>query len=150
MWSLYVSLAFLVATLFTLYPSHFDLKKNLMVHLTEKEIKHYEHIVEQRRNIYIQGLCLGLLISLGAIFLFPINNTQSKYNMLFVAIAITFIVNYFYYILYPKDSYMIEILDTKEENKAWLEIYKHMQFCYHIGFLFGLAGAGFLHYYAIF
>ena len=103
-----------------------------------------------RRNIYFQGLGLGVVLSLCAIFLIPTLKKAKKMVRFFTAIAITFSVNYFYYILYPKDKYMIEILDTKEENKAWLKIYKTMQFRYHMGFLLGLAAAACIHHCAIF
>ena len=65
MWALYVSLAFLVATLFTLYPSHFDLKKNLMVHLTEKEIKHYDRKIFHYiilKVTYLDGYFVSILL----------------------------------------------------------------------------------------
>ena len=47
--------------------------------------------------------------------------------------------------LYPKPLYMIEILNTRKENQAWLKIYKYMQYRYHISFLLGLIFAYFLY-----
>ena len=150
MWSIYVSIAFLIATIATLQSPNEELKQNLSQHLNEKEQNYYEEIIIMRRNIYFQGLGLGVVLSLCAIFLIPTLKKAKKMVRFFTAIAITFSVNYFYYILYPKDKYMIEILDTKEENKAWLQIYKTMQFRYHMGFLLGLVAAACIHHCAIF
>ena len=94
-----------------------------------------------RKTIYLQGLILGFVCSL--IFLF-INKFKSKQVILLTSISITFVINYFYYILYPKKKYMISILNSKKENKAWLKIYKTMQIRYHVGFLFGLGAAFFM------
>jgi len=150
MWSFYVSIAFIIATIATLQSPNEELKQNLSQYLNEKEQIYYQEIIIMRRNIYFQGLGLGVILSLGAIFLIPTLKKAKKMVRFFTAIAITFIVNYFYYILYPKDKYMIEILDTKEENKAWLQIYKTMQFRYHMGFLLGLVAAACIHHCAIF
>ena len=150
MWSFYVSIAFIIATIATLQCPNKELKQNLSQYLDEKEQNYYQEIIIMRRNIYFQGLGLGILLGIGSVFLIPKLKKAKKMVRLFTAIAITFIVNYFYYILYPKDKYMIEILDTKEENKAWLKIYKKMQFRYHMGFLLGLIAAGCIHHCAIF
>ena len=149
MWSFYLSIAFITATIASMYaPS--SLKQNLSQHLNKQEQQYYQDIIAMRRNIYFQGFVLGILLAIGAVHFIPSLKKANKSNRLFTAIAITFIVNYFYYILYPKDKYMIEILDTKAENKAWLSIYKSMQFRYHIGFLLGLGAAAGIHHYMIF
>lgn len=152
MWSFYLSFAFILSTIVTMCaPS--TLKQNLWEQLTPKEKQYYDNIVVMRRNIYFQGLGLGIFIAMVLLyFCFPMKKrkNENKIMLLWVAISITFVVNYFYYILYPKDKYMIDILNTKEENKAWLTIYKSMQFRYHIGFLLGLGAAACIHHYMIF
>lgn len=133
-----LSIAFLSATIFTSLTNK-DLKNNLLSQLNEKEIQYFNEIKQERLQIYFQGLIIGFLISLAYL--------HFRKNI-FVAFTILFFINYFYYILYPKSKYMVEILDNTEENKAWLEIYKHMQFKYHISFLFGLLFAfSFFAYY---
>ena len=146
MWNLYLSIAFLIATIFTIQVDP-SIKKDLLKQLTKEEQAHYKDITKMRKTIYFQGLGLGFLLSLLFIY---VNKIKNKSTTLLYAISITFIVNYFYYILYPKDKYMIEILDTKEENKAWLNIYKTMQMRYHLGFLLGLLAASCIHYFFIF
>ena len=56
------------------------------------------------------------------------------------------LVNYFFYILYPKKQYMLQYLDKKNENIAWLKIYRKMQFRYHLAFLLGTIASGLLCY----
>jgi len=138
--SILLSIAFLVATIATLRVKPV-LQSNLMKELTKKEQNYYKTIIKHRRNIYLQGLFFGLLLSL--IFIYY-NKLKDKTVILFCSLSITFVVNYFYYILYPKKTYLLSILNTKKENQAWLEIYRSMQFRYHFGFLLGLGFAFFL------
>ncbi len=137
---LYLSLGFIFATIFSIHGDK-SLKNNLMSMLDDEEKKYYNEIIKMRKTIYLQGLMLGFVCSL--IFLF-INKFKSKQVILLTSISITFVINYFYYILYPKKKYMISILNSKKENKAWLKIYKTMQIRYHVGFLFGLGAAFFM------
>ena len=143
--NLILSIAFLTATIATLRLNPV-LKSNLMKQLNKKEQMHYKDIITHRRNIYFQGLFFGLICSI--IFILY-NKLKNKTMILFCALSITFVVNYFYYILYPKKAYLLSILDTKKENQAWLDIYKSMQFRYHFGFLLGLIFALFLQKYII-
>jgi len=136
-----LSIAFLLATLATTFINP-NIKKDLLNELTPKEIIIYKNITMFRLKIYYQGLFLGIFISLIYLYL---NKNKDKYLNLFIAISLTFVINYFYYMLYPKPLYMIEILNTKKENQAWLKIYKYMQFRYHLAFLFGLIFAYFLY-----
>ena len=145
MLAFYLSIAFIIATIMTIQSPNSKLKKDLSKHLSEKELQYYQDIIIMRRNIYFQGLILGIILAIIIICFVPQMKKAKKSNRLYSAIAITFVVNYFYYILYPKDKYMIEILDTKEENKAWLNIYKTMQMRYHLGFLLGLLAASCIH-----
>ena len=52
--------------------------------------------------------------------------------------AITFTTNYLYYILYPKTDYMLLHLNDKKQIEGWLNVYKSMQFKFHLGFVFGI------------
>jgi len=132
---------FLCATLATTFYDN-NINKDLIQQLLPKEQIIYQEVINKRRNIYYTGLLLGVVIA--CIFLYLTKSTNYYYK-LFIAIAITFFINYFYYILYPKPLYMLEILDTNKENKAWLKIYRYMQIRYHLAFLFGLCFAFFLY-----
>ena len=63
MWSFYVSIAFIIATIATLQCPNKELKQNLSQYLNEKEQKHYHEFIIMFRNIFL--LCLGLVILLG-------------------------------------------------------------------------------------
>ena len=52
--------------------------------------------------------------------------------------AVTFVTAYFYYILSPKKEWMVTHLKTQEQKEQWLDIYKTMQWSYHLSFLLGI------------
>lgn len=98
-------------------------------------IKTYEAIVSERRTIYYQGFLIGLVLSIVALFAFPKMTTLYR---VCVSGAITLVVTYFYYILRPKSDYMVLHMEDKETREKWLEVYKHMQYHNHFGFLLGI------------
>jgi len=100
--------------------------------------KIYTGIVIERRNIFIQGLILGLVISYFTSNLFEQKNNFHKITFF---LAVTLMVSVVYYFLIPKSDYMLNYLKTEEEIKAWLEIYKYMKLQYFLGFLFGFLSA---------
>ena len=71
MWSFYVSIAFIIATIATLQCPNKELKQNLSQYLDKKEQNYYQEIIIMRRNIYFQGLGLGILLGIGSVFLIP-------------------------------------------------------------------------------
>lgn len=137
-----LTIAFLFATLATTFINP-NIKSDLTSQLTNHELQMYKKITSFRARIYYEGLLLGIIISIFYLFIFY----KSKYFHLniFVALTITFVINYFYYMLYPKPFYMLQILDSNSENVAWLKIYKYMQFRYHLAFLLGLIFSFFLY-----
>jgi glucan phosphoethanolaminetransferase (alkaline phosphatase superfamily) len=52
--------------------------------------------------------------------------------------AVAFSVNYFYYILSPKSDWMVLHLTSGEETRAWLTVYRTMQYNYHVGLVLGI------------
>ena len=46
--------------------------------------------------------------------------------------------------LHPKTDWMLNYLSNPQQIKAWLEIYKTMQFNYHFGLVLGIIGVGIL------
>jgi hypothetical protein len=46
--------------------------------------------------------------------------------------------------IHPKSDWMLDHLQKKEEIRDWLQMYKEMQYNYHIGITLGIIAVGFL------
>jgi hypothetical protein len=106
--------------------------------------KRYEKITSERSNISYQGYALGGILSLGIIF-YNLKIKHSKLNtsaLVCTVVATAFVTNYFYYILSPKSDWMLNHMNNKEEIKAWLLMYREMQFNYHMGLVLGIIAVG--------
>ena len=113
--------------------------------LNNKQREIYIKIINERRRIYFTGFSLGFALSLLFIFLKSYKNIKiQKIPFVCITITITYLITYLYYILSPKTTYMLEHLNNQEQVKAWLNVYKKMQFNFHFGLLLGLIGVGFL------
>jgi uncharacterized protein YacL len=104
--------------------------------LTPQQRETYKKITQERMNIYIQGLVIGSVLAV--LMSQMVKLDKNKKVCLFVVIALGF--NYAYYTLYPKSTYMLQHLTSKEQNQAWLNIYKEMKTRCMVGLLLGLAG----------
>ena len=104
--------------------------------LTPQQRETYKKITQERMNIYIQGLVIGSVLAV--LMSQMVKLDKNKKVCLFVVIALGF--NYAYYSLYPKSTYMLQHLTNKEQNQAWLNIYKEMKTRCMVGFLLGLVG----------
>lgn len=108
--------------------------------------KRYEKITKERTNISYQGYALGVIFSLGIIFYnlkikhYRMNSTA----LVCTVIATAFVTNYFYYMLSPKSDWMLNYMSNQQEVKAWLLMYREMQFNYHMGLVLGIIGVGIL------
>jgi len=106
--------------------------------------RRYEKISEERTNISYQGYVLGVILSLGIIF-YNIKIKRSSMStaaLVCTVLATAFVTNYFYYILSPKSDWILDHITNKEEVKAWLLMYKEMQFNYHMGLVLGIIAVG--------
>ena len=139
---------FIVAMIFTMYKSDsISSIQEFTQILSIKQKAIYKKITDERRNIYFTGFGLGLLLSF--LFLFWKSSTKNSYKInrfstICVVGAITFMTNYFYYILSPKSDWMILHIEGDKQKNAWLSVYKIMQYNYHFGALLGLVGAFFI------
>ena len=108
----------------------------------------YDEIAKERLHIYFYGYSLGLILSLIIIiYNYQIKNPREKYSLSSVTctvIIVSFTTNYFYYMLSPKTKWMLNYVNTPEQTKAWLNMYKDMQKYYHTGFVFGLIAVALL------
>jgi uncharacterized protein YacL len=132
-----LGLGMLFATYSTVSISNHEEKKLLDIFPPELD-KIYIKIASERANIYFQGLILGLIISY--LLLNSIKLTNSFHKATFF-LAITLIISVLYYFIIPKSDYMLNHLQTQEQNKAWLGVYKNMQKRYILGFIIGCLSA---------
>jgi len=106
--------------------------------------KRYDKISQERLKISYQGYALGVILSLFIIFYnlkikgLRISNTA----LVCTVIATSFVTNYFYYMLHPKTDWMLNHLQNKEEIRAWLLMYREMQYNYHMGITLGIIAVG--------
>lgn len=106
----------------------------------------YAKISEERKYIGYQGYILGLVLSLGIIF-YNLKIKGSKMgntSLVCTVVATSFLTNYFYYMLSPKTDWMLNHMDKPEEVKAWLSMYREMQYNYHMGLVLGIVAVGVL------
>ena len=83
-----------------------------------------------------EGMVIGIVIGIIVVFNAKLSNNVKI--CMFISIALG--VNYLYYILTPKSTYMLEHLSSVEQNVAWLGIYKEMKLRCHIGAVMGILG----------
>jgi len=98
----------------------------------------YTNIAIERRNLYVQGLVLGLVLAVVVCWKLKISN---KFHKVSLMTAITLFVAFSYYSLMPKSDYMLNHLKTEEQNKAWLAVYKTMKERYMLGIVGGALAA---------
>jgi transketolase N-terminal domain/subunit len=106
----------------------------------------YEKISRERMMISYQGYALGFTLSLLIIFynLYFKSRKLNSLSLVCIVLATGFLTNYFYYMLYPKQHWMLNHVNDKEQVKAWLQMYREMQKNYHMGFVVGIIGLGIL------
>lgn len=106
----------------------------------------YESIKNERMKISYQGYILGFILSIGIIlYNFKLKGTKlNNLSLICITIATMFTINYFYYMLHPKKDWMLNHLQNKDEIKGWLEMYREMQFNYHMGLTLGIIAVGIL------
>jgi len=112
--------------------------------LSDVQLKKYTNIVEERKNLSIQGYGLGFSLAAAQIFLNMYMKKQklSKMSMVCTTASTVFIVQYLYYILSPKSDWIILHLDTPEQREKWLEVYRTMQYHCHVSVALGIVAAG--------
>ena len=123
-----------------------EIVKHYKASLSSDLQKRYDKISQERLMIGYQGYALGVILSLGIIF-YNLKIKGSKMNtitLVCTVIATAFVTNYFYYMLHPKSDWMLNHLQNKEEIKAWLLMYREMQYNYHMGLVLGIIGVGVL------
>ena len=108
----------------------------------------YAKLTNERLRIYYYGYALGFILSL-IIIIYNYQKSKPSHRMTTTAmvcttITVSFITNYFYYMLSPKSDYMLNHINSPEQTKAWLTMYKHMQYYFHAGLVLGIIAVAFL------
>jgi len=137
---------FLIANVYTIFSCTNDNNKQEFKNtLTQEQQELYEKIIQERKNIYYGGFILGIALSFIALYfgekyLFFIDKKTKLSNIprICMVASIAFVTNYLFYILYPKTDYMLLHLNDKTQIQGWLNIYKKMQFKFHLGFILGI------------
>ena len=144
-----LSTAFIIGMIYmTNATTKSQIAKEYEEQLTEELKPVYKKVVKERMEIYyigyILGFILALLLLVGNSYLLKKKYTTSA--MICQTLLISFVVNYFYYILTPKKTMMLDHIKTEEQTKAWLKMYKGMQYNYHAGMALGLVAVGLMAY----
>jgi hypothetical protein len=106
----------------------------------------YDKIARERMSISYYGYGLGMLLSLMIIFynVKMKGKLMSNTSLVCTVLSVSFFTNYFYYILSPKTDWMLNHMNNPEQTKAWLQMYREMQFNYHLGLVLGIIAVGVL------
>ena len=115
----------------------------------KKEI--YKNIIQERRLIYFKSIFIGLLVSLLYMYALPKNNflkpkNLSRFFVTTLSLIILYLSIYFSYILHPKTDYMVLHLDTQLQREQWINVYKNMQYYYHLSFVLSFISISILYY----
>lgn len=106
--------------------------------LSEDIANKYTCIIEERRNLYFQGLFIGLILAFVLMRFVKLSNT---FHRITFSLAIVIFTSIIYYQIMPKSDYMLNHLKTKEEIVAWLDVYKRMKYTHIYGFILGSIAA---------
>ena len=106
--------------------------------------KRYDKISKERLMISYYGYGLGLILSLFIIYYnIKIKSVRlNNFSLVCIVMSTCFLTNYFYYILSPKSDWMLNHMNNSVEVKAWLQMYREMQFNYHMGIVLGIIAVG--------
>ena len=106
--------------------------------------KRYDRISKERLIISYYGYALGLILSLFIIYYnLKIKSIRlNNFSLVCIVMSTCFLTNYFYYILSPKSDWMLNHMNNSVEVKAWLQMYREMQFNYHMGIVLGIIAVG--------
>lgn len=151
---------FLISMLYMAFATDKDsTTKKFTSTLTFNQNEKYKQLTEERRMLYLKGYGLGLVLT--ACYLLwnyltktidrPRSNVaaaarafiRNPLSVACVAVVICSFTTYFYYTLSPKSDYIIRYLDNKEQREQWLNVYRKMQYNYHMSYILGIVAVFF-------
>jgi len=104
----------------------------------------YKKIADERARIYYFGYSLGFVLA-AVIIIYNVRILKTKLpvaTMVCLAVVVSFLTSYFYYILTPKTAWMLENVKSPDQTEAWLKMYRGMQVYYHLGIVLGTVAVG--------
>lgn len=141
----FISIIFIIAMIYMTYATtESDVMRKYQQQLPENLRTLYKSIVDERMRIYYFGYLLGLVLALLIIF-YNIQIKKGRFSnlsLICLVTSVSFLTNYFYYILSPKTDWMLNHITDAEQSKAWLQMYRAMQVYYHSGLVLGIAAVG--------
>lgn len=141
----FISIIFIIAMIYMTYATtESDVMRKYQQQLPETLRTLYKSIVDERMRIYYFGYLLGLILALLIIF-YNIQIKKGRFSnlsLICLVTSVSFLTNYFYYILSPKTDWMLNHIQDAEQSKAWLQMYRSMQVYYHSGLVLGIAAVG--------
>ena len=142
-----LSVIFIIAMIYFYYmTNHSEVVANYKSKLPKNLQVIYNDIVNERFMISINGFVLGLILAI-IIILYNLNYLHKKISslpMFCIIVGVSFLTNYFFYILYPKSDWMLNHIKDQKTSQLWVKMYRTMQFNYHLGLVFGIIVVGFL------
>lgn len=137
-----IAFIFIVANIYCCVFSHRSggVIQEFIAKLSPENQRHYAVITRERQGIYFMGLFLGFILAMILLVCCRkyFAGSGGRAGVLCMVAAVTFSVNYFYYILSPKSDWMVLHLKSGEETEAWLKVYRTMQVKYHVGLVLGI------------
>ncbi len=135
-----ISAVFILGMIYFYYKTE-NIVKRYKVNLSLDLQQRYTRIAKERRTLSYQGYVLGVVLSL---FLFynRIKVNMRTFPLVCTVMATCFLTQYFYYILHPKTDWMLTHMNTRKEVQSWLQMYREMQYHYHMGVVLGVIAVG--------
>lgn len=137
-----IGIAFIIGMLFI--SLNCNLKKesqDFYQTLDQSQQQVYDSIISERKRIFIYSTIAGLIGGIVSVFVYrnytkkPLAEFQA---CLFLAVAFT--IQYFWYVLSPKQDLLVGKLEPGKQVEDWIDLYKSYQRTYHWGLLIGLVG----------
>jgi len=140
-----ISAVFIIGMIYFYYMTDkSEIVKKYKANLPTDLKNRYEKISKERMIISYCGYIYGFILSLFLIF-YNIKIKKEKLStwaIVCLVMATCFMTNYFYYMLSPKSDWMLNHTNNSEQVKAWLQMYREMQYNYHMGIVLGIVGVG--------
>jgi len=112
--------------------------KQMVNALSPKHAKIYQSIVAERRNHYLFGLFIGLVL---AFILGKQANIKNDFTRISFFVTVTLGTAVLFYLLTPKSDSMLNYLSSRTELEKWLQMYKTMRTRYMVGCALGFLSA---------